>query len=282
MYRMSRRVLLTGGTGFVGHQILHHLRSKNVQMRLIVRPESVSKIHPPADGQDEIITSKDIFAENADWWARTCCDVDTVIHTAWYVETGKYQNSPKNLDCLIGTLQLAKGATMAQVRRFVGIGTCAEYEFAQQELSVDSSLNPLSPYAAAKAATYLSLSRCLPLVDIEFAWCRLFYLYGEGENHHRLVPTLRESLTRGQVVELSSGNQIRDFIDVKEAGRQIADVALGQQTGAVNVCSGKGTSVRAFAESIADEYGRRDLLKFGVRENNPIDPPFMVGVPSCQ
>jgi dTDP-6-deoxy-L-talose 4-dehydrogenase (NAD+) len=32
------------------------------------------------------------------------------------------------------------------------------------------------------------------------------------------------------------------------------------------------------AEQIADEYGRRDLLRFGVRPDNPIDPPCVIGV----
>jgi dTDP-6-deoxy-L-talose 4-dehydrogenase (NAD+) len=36
--------------------------------------------------------------------------------------------------------------------------------------------------------------------------------------------------------------------------------------------------VRALAESIADEYGRRDLLRFGARADSPTDPPCVVGV----
>jgi len=53
---------------------------------------------------------------------------------------------------------------------------------------------------------------------------------------------------------------------------------LSSTTGAVNICSGEPVTVRELAESIADEYGRRDLLKFGARNDNPVDSPFMVGV----
>ena len=38
-----------------------------------------------------------------------------------------------------------------------------------------------------------------------------------------------------------------------------------------------GSAVRELAEQIADEYGRRDLLKFGARPDNLIDPPCVVG-----
>jgi nucleoside-diphosphate-sugar epimerase len=85
-------------------------------------------------------------------------------------------------------------------------------------------------------------------------------------------------LGEGRTVDLTSGTQVRDFLDVSEAGRQIAEVALGDKTGAVNICSGKPVTVRELAESMADEYGRRDLLRFGARKDNPVDPPFVVGV----
>ena len=59
----------------------------------------------------------------------------------------------------------------------------------------------------------------------------------------------------------------------------IVDAALGTGQGPVNVCSGVPVTVRALAERIADEYGRRDLLQFGARADNLVDPPRVVGVP---
>jgi nucleoside-diphosphate-sugar epimerase len=58
----------------------------------------------------------------------------------------------------------------------------------------------------------------------------------------------------------------------------IADVALSERTGAVNICSGEAVTVRALAERIADEYGRRDLLQFGAKPDRPGDPALVVGV----
>ena len=84
-------------------------------------------------------------------------------------------------------------------------------------MSIETPLKPLSLYAGAKSATYLMLSQWLPKQTVEFAWCRLFYLYGEGEDVQRLVPYLRAKLAAGEIAELTSGNQIRDFMDVSEA-----------------------------------------------------------------
>ena len=173
---------------------------------------------------------------------------------------------------------MAQACVDAGVRRFVGIGTCAEYDLKQGMLRTDSPLNPQTLYAVCKASTFQILSQLLPATGIGFVWCRLFYLYGEGEDSRRLVPYLHRQLSKGHPVELTSGSQVRDFLDVREAGGIIAEVALGDQQGPVNICSGIPITVRQLAEQVADEYGRRDLLRFGVRPDNLFDPPCVVGV----
>ena len=280
MAAAARLILLTGATGFVGRQVLRELGQKNCRVRLVIREGSHDRApHSPAI--ENVVATPDIWSENVAWWADACRGVDTVIHVAWYVEPGQYLQSPKNLDCLEGTLRLAQGATQAKVRRFVGIGTCFEYDLGAGHLAIETPLKPSTPYAAAKAEAFTQLAQSLPQRGLEFAWCRLFYLYGEGEDGRRLVPYLRGKLAAGEPAELSSGNQIRDFLDVRDAGRMIVEAALGPVLGPVNICSGTPITVRQLAERIADEYGRRDLLRFGVRPDNPVDPPCVVGVPAA-
>ena len=274
-----RTVLLTGATGFVGSNIFKALFKLNAQIIPVVRSgkESSLQNHPSVS---RIVSSPDIFQENADWWAEQFRGVDVVIHSAWYTEPGKYLQSPKNLDCLIGSMNFAKGVVSAGVRRFVGVGTCFEYDLTSGLLSKDTPLNPLTPYAGAKAALYMGLSRLLPERSVEFAWCRLFYLYGEGEDERRLVSYLHRQLSRGKEALLSSGEQVRDYVDVSIAGWLIAKIALSAELGPINICSGIPRTVRQVAEQVADEYERRDLLKFGERIDNVINPPCVLGIPN--
>ncbi len=275
----QRLVLLTGATGFVGTQVLRALAAQDVRVRLVLRDTtSTESLHSPAI--ESILMTPDLFAENADWWADVCAGVHTVVHVAWYAEPGVYLQSPKNLDCLVGTLAFAQGAARAQVRRFCGVGTCFEYELSAGVLALDTPLRPTTPYAGAKAAAFQALSTWLPVQQVEFVWCRLFYLFGEGEDERRLVPYLRKTLAAGEPALLTSGLQIRDFLDVREAGHWVAQAALGTVQGPVNIASGTPITVRQLAEQIADEYGRRDLLRFGAREDNQVDPPCVVGIPS--
>lgn len=268
-------VLLTGATGFVGRQVHKALVARGVGVRAVIREGSEARLAAPAEA---IVTTPDLFAMDAAWWAQGCAGADTVVHAAWFAEPGNYLHSTKNQDCLTGTMALARGAIDAGVSRFVGIGSCFEYDVGAGPLSIRTRLAPQTPYATAKADTFRALAQLLPSRRVGFAWCRLFYLYGEGEDERRLVPYLRRQLAAGEPAKLTSGTQVRDFIDVKEAAALIADIALGDATGPVNVCSGIALTVRELAERIADEYGRRHLLLFGARPDNAFDPPRVVGV----
>lgn len=269
-------ILVTGTTGFVGRQVVRALSARGVHLRLVVR----SAGDLPVAEHAETIVCPDVFAAGADWWRGALQGVDSVVHLAWYAEPGEYLQSPRNLACLAGTIELARACAAAGTRRFIGIGTCAEYDLsAGVALHPGAALKPQTLYAACKAAVFQVLGQFLPAAGTEFAWCRLFYLHGEGEDGRRLVPTLHRQLAAGASVELTSGRQVRDFIDVARAGELIAEVTLGEETGPLNICSGIPVTIRELAEAIADQYGRRDLLRFGARPDNLFDPPYVVGIP---
>ena len=274
--QMKETVLLTGATGFVGRQVLRALPERNISVRVIVRTGREHTFEP--HGLDRIFATEDLFAERPDWFETVLRGIHTVVHTAWYTNPADYLVASENLSCLSGTLELARRAAAAGVHRYIGIGTCFEYDLSAGLLSIDTPLRPVSPYAGAKAAAYLALSNWLPRHNVEFAWCRLFYLFGEGEHPSRLVPYLRNAIQQGVPARLTSGNQIRDYLDVRDAAKMIVAVALSDIVGPVNICSGVPITVRQLAERVADEYGRRDLLQFGKRPENVVDPACVVGV----
>lgn len=276
---MSCRVLLTGATGFIGKQVLEVLKLKQINTTLIVRPNWEEKI-AKHERIINVIETEDLFKETPEWWTNASKNIDVIIHLAWYAETGKYLMSDKNIDCLLGTLNLVRGASVAGIGKFIGVGTCFEYDLGADVLTTNTPLKPLSQYAAAKVATYFVLSHFLLQKNIEFTWCRLFYLYGENQDSRRLVSYIRSSIKKGDFVELTSGRQIRDYMDVRDAGIKIVEASIGDVVGAINICTGVPITVRKLAENIADEYDRRDLLKFGARKNNFTDPESVIGEPS--
>ncbi|MVO18623.1 NAD-dependent epimerase/dehydratase family protein [Parasedimentitalea huanghaiensis] len=268
------RILITGATGFVGLPVAQKLAAAGHDLTCIVRPGTENRLHGL---NTHVLHCDDVFSQLPEWWASTLAEFDTFVHLAWYAEPGKYLTSSRNLDCLAGTLSMAKGAAISKLSRFVGVGTCFEYDLTAAELSVDTPLAPTTPYAAAKVAAFTMLKSWFATTNVEFLWARLFYLYGAREDDRRLVPYLHSQLSKGQTAELSSGTAVRDYLNVEVAADLLVEDITSQRVGATNICGGKGVTIRALAEEIADQYGRRDLLKFGARPDNLTDPPIVVG-----
>lgn len=271
-----KTVLITGATGFVGSHILRRVILLGVKPIVVVRNGSVNKL-PNTSNLGKVITTDNLFLESTMWWSNILSEVDIVIHCAWYVEPQKYLQSELNHECFTGSIQLGKAAIKAGVKRFIGLGTCFEYDLSQKLLSVNSELKADSLYSQSKIDTFRRLSIEFKNSNVDFLWCRLFYLYGKGEDKRRLSAYVKEQIMNDQYVELSHGEQVRDFIDVKIAAQLIIDLTFSNKTGVKNICSGKGVTVRDFVTSIADEYGKRDLLKFGARGENEHEPSYIVG-----
>jgi nucleoside-diphosphate-sugar epimerase len=271
------KILVTGSTGFVGQQVIKALSLLEVELSLVLRADK-STFYNKNKNITSVIDSKNIFDESDSWWQEKCLGIDLLIHLAWYAEPGKYLDSPINEQCFQGTMKMAKGAAQAGVKRFIGIGTCFEYQFSDLPLDISSPLDPQTQYAAAKVKTFHHLTSFFKEHKTEFLWCRLFYLFGEGEDDRRLIPFLRKQLAAGKEVELTSGDKVKDYLNIEEAGKIITGLAMNKHTGPYNVCSGQPITIKKIAEEIADEYGRRDLLKFGNLQRESVDPSYIVGV----
>jgi dTDP-6-deoxy-L-talose 4-dehydrogenase (NAD+) len=271
-----KTILLTGASGFVGRQIARRLIARGHKVRLVLRPGGLQRsgLSPEAV---EVVETEDLFSENADWWACHLAGIEAIVHSAWYVEPGKYLDAPENIDCALGSLTLADAAIRIGVKHFIGIGTCFEYRLPNGAITAESELGPVTLYAAAKLALYRMLARRFAQSGTNFTWARLFYLHGEGEHPARLFPTLHRKLAAGEPMRLSSGDKIRDFLDVADAGRLIATLAETGQAGIANICSGRPVTIREIAEGIADIHGRRDLLEFGTAAVHPRDPAAVAG-----
>ena len=274
---MTKLVLLTGASGFVGAQVVKQLLGRGIKLCLVVREGSESKL-PDSPYIEKTISTKDLFSESSEWWSCAFEGVELVIHCAWYAEPKKYLDSPINISCIEGSLNMALAASRSLVKKFVGIGTCFEYDSSFGYLSANTPLLPNNMYAASKVATFLLMSQIFSQSQTEFLWCRLFYLYGEGEDDRKLAAYVKKQLAHDLPVLLTDGLQTRDYLDVYEAATQIVDSALSGVKGPINICSGIPITIRDFVSKFAKNESDLDLLKFGALENSSNDPNFIVGI----
>lgn len=268
------RLLVTGATGYIGRALLPGLLARAEQVRCVVRQHTATMA-----GADDCVTIEDLWSASDEDLDSALTGVDTVVHLAWYVDAGDYLLSSENARCLAGTLRLAERARKAGVRRFVGIGTCLEYDTRYGYLTTETPLAPISPYASAKAAAYLALRSSLKHTGMSFAWARLFHIYGGDEDPRRLTAYLRSQLEAGRPVELTAGRQIRDYSHIDDVVVMLSDLVFDQYDGVANICSGVPTTVADFVRRIAADYGGDSRLIFGARADRPDDPTCIIGEP---
>ncbi|MDR1267014.1 MAG: NAD(P)-dependent oxidoreductase [Holosporales bacterium] len=268
-------VLVTGGTGSIGRCIVEALCAAGRSVRVVARPRK-EKPFAGLGNLLEVVETSDVFSESGDWWKQVYRGVGTVVHVAWVTDPERqHMSSLDNVDCLAGTLQMGQWAIESGVRRFVGIGTFREYDACYGAFySTETPLQPVTLYDSAKISAFYVLRDLFGMSETEFAWCRIFSLCGE-DARHCLAARISSRIAMGEPMELTEG--VSDFWEVSDAGRRIAEVALGSEQGAVNICSGVPKMVRSLAEDIADGYGRRDLLRFYPQRRDSSMPLVVVG-----
>lgn len=170
------------------------------------------------------------------------------------------------------------------LRRFVHASSCSEYGYPEREGALIAETHPIQPkslYGAAKAASVLCGNALAFSLSVPFVTLRLFGVFGTQEGPQRLVPYLISRLLNDQPVDLTGGEQVRDFLfeDDVAAAFLAAESSEGLRSGQVyNMYASTPTRIRDEGELVADAMAKpRDLLHWGERPYRPDEPMWMVG-----
>lgn len=268
------KLLVTGASGFIGSHVCRDGLARGFEIRAVKQPGSDCRRLPERLPEIEWVEC-DLLTAPAAALDRIGVDVDACIHAAWYVVPGQYLTSSANDDYRAATLRLCSALSRQGCREITGLGTCFEYEQGPSPLDESAPVLPLTPYARAKLATFLEAEALLRGSGTALAWARLFYLYGPWEDDRRLVPDVALRLLRGQRAAVTSGRQVRDFLHVADAAGALVAVVVSGLRGAVNIGSSETVTVHDVVRAIGEITGRPDLIDFGARADNMMDPPFV-------
>ena len=222
---------------------------------------------------DGDLGSSDSYADFLRGWKP-----DAAISLAWYAEPGKYLNAiTENLASLDGSLKLAQALFQVGCRRVVMAGTCAEYDMDAGFLKEDGLAAPTTVYGETKLAMCRLGLRLAAEQKADFVWARLFYLFGGSENAGRLVPDFKKTISEGRVFKATKGEQVRDYIHIKDAAEAFVLLAECGAGGIYNVCSGVPLRLRDFLLAMASEMGKKDGMDFGAVPYRAWEPMFVCG-----
>jgi nucleoside-diphosphate-sugar epimerase len=268
------KVFLTGATGFIGSHTARLLVHEGCEVYALIRKNSdpwrindiITRLRPV---QCNLMSFDELDAHLARIRPELC------IHLAWYAVPGKYLASKENLALLSASLNLASSLQNHGCRRFIGVGTCFEYDTSQGCLSEESPVRPGNLYAASKLALQIVLEQFAGISGMEVAWPRLFYQYGPFEDERRLVPSVICSLLRNRQARVTKGEQVRDYLHVEDVASAIWAVARSGLTGPVNIGSGQPVAMGDIVARIGAILGRPELILPGALPYKASDPMFI-------
>ena len=268
-----KRVLVTGARGFIGRHCLPLLTKTGFEVHAVAGPA------PSTDHFQEVAVWHriDLLDASATDALLHCVQPTHVLHFAWFTQHGAFWTGTENLRWVGATLHLLEAAAACGAKRFVGIGTCAEYDPAVELCDeVASPLAPASLYGICKRATLDCLRAAAPQLEVSHAWARLFFPYGPHDKATRLIPFVVGSLLSGKPAECSPGTQVRDLLHVRDVASAMVALLECDVQGPVNVASGNGVEVREVLKRIGELIGRPELIRFGALPMRPDEAPRWV------
>lgn len=265
------RVLVTGGTGFIGRQVVPLLSADDCEVHVVSSRRDIDSVGPA------IWHHVDLFDSRARASLVGELAADRLVHLAWYLEPGQVWNAPDNLRWVEASLGLLQEFVAAGGRRAVLAGSFSEYGPDGGRCSEESTpLRPSNLYGICKSALGQIALAGSGVWGIELAWARIFSAYGPGEHPARLVASVVRNLLAGKAAPCSHGRQVRDYLSTMDIAAALVAVLNSDLQGPVNVGSGEDVTLRDLVETTAEIVGRPDLPRFGEVMPPPDDPPRLV------
>jgi nucleoside-diphosphate-sugar epimerase len=254
------RILLTGGTGFVGSVLGPRLAAAGHELFCVCRKGSSVSF-----GETVVWGDESLFGTS-----KLPAAVDAVIHLA---QSRSYRDFPGDsremFDVNIGmTISLLQWAARSGVEQFCLVSSGAVYEPFTGLLRENAALAPCGFLGASKLASEIIARPFAGLLKLNVL--RLFFPYGPGQQD-RLIPDLIRRIRCGEAVQVTPNGEgmrlVPTFVE------DIADVFVASiessWTGTVNVATPEALSIRRIAELIGRQLGIEPKLE--IVQRVPID-----------
>jgi dTDP-6-deoxy-L-talose 4-dehydrogenase (NAD+) len=263
------KILLTGPTGFIGKAFIRLALNQGHQIAGLVIPAETIPADLPAS--PDLVWLRGTL-EEAPWQEIGTFAPDVCLHTAWVTTPGVYLESPDNYRFLEASVLFLKRARELGVNYFLTLGTCVEYQITNQPLVEDRTpIVPTSTYARCKNELRQTIEADAKAGGFTCCWGRVFYPYGPGEHPSRLCSSIIQKLARDEKLVLKTPNSTKDYIFIEDLAAAILTVLNQRATGAINLGTGIGLSVREIAHAIGKLIGKPHLIE---EVNPPAEDPL--------
>lgn len=257
----NKKILITGGLGFIGSHIANNLMNDNEVV--IIDNLSTGNIKNLNDLNHENlkIVEQDICDAN---FEDLTSDIDYIFHLAAVANVPLSVENP--IKCnevnLNATVKILNSAVKNDVEKVIFSSSSSVYgQNKNMPLKETEPLMPISPYASSKASCESYLQSFYENYGLKYTALRYFNVFGpkqdKNSEYATVIPNFITALLEGkQPIIYGDGEQTRDFLYVDDAVHANIAAAKSDFNGAVNVASGRSITINELYETIKNALGK--------------------------
>ena len=261
----GKRVLVTGGAGFIGSHLAESLVRGGATVRVFVRYNSSGflgalRYLPPAIFREIEVYRGDL--RDADAVSRAATRRQVVFHLGALIAIPYSYRHPREVveTNVLGTLNVLQAVTRNGVERLVHASTSEVYGTARYvPMDENHPLQGQSPYSASKIGADKLVESFYCSYGTPVVTLRPFNTYGERQSQRAVIPTVIHQALRGNVVRLGAVRPSRDFTYVSDTVDAFLRAAVSRDAvgRVLNAGSGKETAIRALVDLIGSLLGKK-------------------------
>jgi UDP-glucose 4-epimerase len=263
-----RKILVTGGAGFIGSHLIDFLVRQNAGRVVVIdnlkrgRLANLGQVLHRIEFINGDIRDRELME-------RTTQGVDLIYHLAAQSNVlGAVHDFDYSFTAnVVGTIEVLRAAQKSGARRVVFTSSREVYG-EPQTLPVPESapISPKNAYGASKAAAEM-YCRVLSTVQLSVAVVRLANVYG-SRDIDRVIPIFVDQALQNLPLTLNGGTQILDFVWIDTVIQGLVGAAeLPVWQGPVNVGSGLPTTIEDLARRVVSKAGSLSEVRVGTRRD---------------
>ena len=264
---MSKSLLILGGTGFIGKHVVLRAIKEGYKTYVLCRNipntnERIKKVHYISCDLKKRDDIRVLENYKFNYVINLSGDI---VHND--LKNGGISIIEIHLNALIYLISILPRDNLLG---FIQIGSSDEYGCSSAPQYENQIEKPFSPYSYAKFAATHFVKYLNRVEGFPGKIVRPFLIYGPGQDENRLIPYVIKKSLNDEIIEISSGNQIRDFLYVQDAVDAIFLAMVNNKVNGkiINIGSGKPVKVKYLVEKIVKQvglgkpiYGHRKLRK---------------------
>jgi UDP-glucose 4-epimerase len=260
-----RVVLVTGGAGFIGSNVVRALLERGDRVRVLDNFSTGNRANLAEIADDVDVVEGDLRSYERVHAAVRGAEI--VFHQGALPSVPRSVQDPLTTTAVNveGTLNVLLAARDSGVRRVVNASSSSVYGNGGTLPRTESQLpQPISPYAVAKLAAESFCSSFSRVYDMEIVSLRYFNVFGPRQDptsqYAGVVPRFISAVAAGEPVRIhGDGEQSRDFTFVANvvAANLLAAEAADVQGAVINVATGGSESINGLADAIGRVLGKQ-------------------------